>query len=427
MGEMAIATSSQGTQPSAWDRFARRLMLSKLQQLHYGTVCIVDGDHTLTFGTGERDLAVQVYVCDPSFYRALVFGGTVGIADAYIDGKWRCNDLTTLFRIFVLNHSVLSGLNGGGAWTSTLIKKIGHMLRRNTFAGSRRNIAAHYDLSNDFFELFLDKTMMYSSAIYPTENSTLDEAAVHKVDRICQKLDLKPDDHVLEIGTGWGGFALHAAKNYGSRVTTTTISKEQYDLAKARVAEAGMDDRIRVVLKDYRDLEGQFDKLVSIEMIEAVGHEYFDTFFEKCSNLLKPDGLMLLQAITVSDWAYENAKRSIDFIKTHIFPGSCIPSVAAMSDCVGRKTNLRMMHLEDIGPHYARTLKDWRTRFVSCLDRVRALGFSDAFIRMWEYYLCYCEAGFAERYISTVQMLMAKPLNRRETIVPVLLKDEVLS
>lgn len=418
MGEMVLTTSEQRTKPSGWHRFARKLMLAKLQHLQYGVIDIVDGDQIMTFGAGEGDLFARVSVIDRSSYGALVFGGTVGIADAYGEGKWRCNDLTSLFRILVLNHSVLSGLNGGGAWASTLTKKIAHIIHRNTMAGSRRNISAHYDLSNVFFELFLDKTMMYSSAIYLEDNSTLDEAAVHKVDRICQKLDLKPNDHVLEIGTGWGGFALHAAKNYGCRVTTTTISQEQYTLAKARFVEAGLEDRITILQKDYRDLNGEFDKLVSIEMIEAVGHEYFDIFFETCSKLLKPEGLMLLQAITISDWAYESAKHSVDFIKSRIFPGSCIPSVSAMSDCLARKTDLRTIHLEDIGPHYVRTLNDWRNRFMARLDDVQALVFSESFVRMWEYYLCYCEAGFAERYISTVQMLMAKPLNRRKVIVP---------
>lgn len=418
MGEMAVANPGRNSTLNIWDRFARKLIIAKLQYLQHGRIHLVDDDDVIVFGTPDSGLEVRVVVNDPSFYRSLAFGGTVGVADAYIEDKWQCSDLTSLFRILVLNHSVLDGLGKGQAWVASWGQRIAHLLRRNTLKGSRCNIAAHYDLGNEFFALFLDKTMMYSSAIYPDENSSLDEATVYKVDRICQKLDLKPDDHVLEIGTGWGGFAMHAAKHYGCRITTTTISNEQYALATERIAQAGLSDQITVLRKDYRDLEGQFDKLVSIEMIEAVGHEYFDVFFEQCSTLLKPDGLMLLQAITISDWVYENAKRSVDFIKSHIFPGSCIPSVAAMSNCIARKTDMRTIHHEDIGPHYARTLKDWRIRFMQKLDQVKALGFPDSFIRMWEYYLCYCEGGFSERYISDVQLLMAKPLNRRKVIVP---------
>ena len=293
-------------------------------------------------------------------------------------------------------------------------------MRRNTLQGSRKNIAAHYDLGNEMFALFLDDTMMYSCAIFEHPQMSLQQASIEKLERVCRKLELQPGDHLLEIGTGWGGLALHAARHYGCRVTTTTISHEQYRMALQRVEQAGLGDRITVLCEDYRNLSGEYDKLVSIEMIEAVGHAYFDTYFEQCSRLLKSDGLMLLQSITIADQRYAAAKRSVDFIQRYIFPGGCLPSVAVLSDSVARNTDMRMLHLEDIGPHYATTLKRWRQRFMARLDSVRALGYPEEFIRMWEYYLCYCEGGFRERAIGTVQVLLGKPLNRREALLPAL-------
>jgi cyclopropane-fatty-acyl-phospholipid synthase len=241
----------------------------------------------------------------------------------------------------------------------------------------------------------------------------LEEASRHKIERICQLLELGPNDHLLEIGTGWGGFALHAAKNYGCRITTTTISQQQYDMAVERIAQADLSDRIKVLRVDYRDLEGQYDKIVSIEMIEAVGHHYYDAYFGQCSRLLKPDGLMLLQAITIGDWFFDAHTRTVDFIKRYIFPGSCIPSVTAMAESLARESDMRIVDLRDIGPHYARTLRIWRERFFEQIDQVRDQGFNEEFIRMWAFYLCYCEAGFAERYIGDAQILLAKPQNRR--------------
>ena len=300
--------------------------------------------------------------------------------------------------------------------------------RRNTRHGSRRNIAAHYDLGNDLFKLFLDENMMYSSAIFADPSGSLvaeslEQASRRKIDRICRKLDLQPTDHVVEIGTGWGGFALHAATHYGCRVTTTTISAEQHALASERVAAAGLQDRITLLLNDYRDLDvgdgtGGYDKLVSIEMIEAIGHQYMDTYFKKCAALLKPDGLAMIQAITIEDSRYKQALDSVDFIKRHIFPGSFIPSVSAMLDASARTSDLRLLNLEDIGPSYALTLNHWRQRFLTRLDEVRKLGYDERFVRMWEYYLCYCEGGFIERSIGTAQMLFARPGNRRTQFVP---------
>ena len=322
----------------------------------------------------------------------------------------------------IRNRDVMEGLDGGLAALANPIRRLLHYFNRNTRAGSQRNIAAHYDLGNEFFELILDRTLMYSCAIFPRPDSTLDEAAVAKVDRICRKLDLRAHDHLLEIGTGWGGFAIHAASNYGCRVTTTTISRAQHDYATKKIAEQGLSERITVLFKDYRDLNGdligKFDKAVSIEMIEAVGHHFVDSYFRKCAELLKPDGMMLLQAITIADQYYEAAVRRVDFIKKYIFPGSFIPSVTALCDSITRASDLRLFHLEDLTPNYAETLKHWRMRMFQNIERVRTLGYPEEFIRMWEFYLCYCEAGFRERYIGDVQMLLTKPESRIAPILP---------
>jgi cyclopropane-fatty-acyl-phospholipid synthase len=278
----------------------------------------------------------------------------------------------------------------------------------NTRAGSRRNIQAHYDIGNDLFALFLDPTMTYSCAYYPDVSSTLEEAAVAKLDRVCRKLELSPGMHLLEIGTGWGSLAIHAASHYGCRVTTTTISREQYELARERIEALGLSDRVEVLNMDYRDLVGQYDRIVSIEMIEAVGHQYMDHYFSRCNSLLKPDGMMLIQAITMTDQHYEEALREVDFIKRYIFPGGFLPSVTAIASSLTRATQMRISHLEDIGLHYARTLDDWRKRFFQQLDAVRSQGYPESFIRLWDYYFCYCQGGFEERYLGTVQLLLTK-------------------
>ena len=296
------------------------------------------------------------------------------------------------------------------------LHKILHWFNRNTRQGSRRNIEAHYDLGNELFEQFLDPSMMYSSAYYQTPTMPLETAAIAKLDRICLKLDLTPEDHVLEIGTGWGGFAIHAASHYGCRVTTTTISRQQYELACQRVTQAGLQDRVTVLLDDYRDLQGQFDKLVSIEMIEAVGHQYLSTYFSKCSRLLKPNGMMLLQAITIADQQYNSALREVDFIKRYIFPGGFLPSIAVMTNSIAKDTDMKLFHLEDIGLHYAMTLRDWHLRFFANLDKIKTLGYSDTFVRMWDFYLCYCQGAFLERAIGTVQMLLVKPVCQRAPV-----------
>jgi cyclopropane-fatty-acyl-phospholipid synthase len=294
-------------------------------------------------------------------------------------------------------------------WYTKLALKIAHAMNRNTHEGSKRNISAHYDLGNDFFRLFLDPTMMYSAAVFERSENTLEKAAVDKLDELCRHLELKPSDHLLEIGTGWGGMAIHAATHYGCRVTTTTISQEQYDYAKARVAELGLQDRITLLCEDYRALTGQYDKLVSVEMIEAVGHDFYSSYFQCCSKLLKDSGKMVIQAITITDDRYEQARKSVDYIKRYIFPGGCLPSLEIIARHLARDTNMQMVHLRDITADYALTLAHWRKRFMERLDEVRDMGFDDRFIRMWEFYLCYCEGGFRERIIGTAQLAFAKP------------------
>ena len=406
--------------PHFLDRLAERALRARLAGIEHGALTIADGADIQHYGRrSERcPLAATVRVHDPRFYSDIAFGGSIGAGEAYMQGYWSVDDLTGLMRILLQNRAVLDGMETGLARYAAPVQQALHWAARNTHSGSRRNIAAHYDIGNDFFRLFLDPTMMYSSAVFERADMTLEEASVAKLDRICRKLDLNAGDHVVEIGTGWGGFALHAARNYGCRVTTTTISRQQHDLASERIAAAGLADRVTLLLEDYRDLGGQYDKLVSIEMIEAVGHQFYDAYFRKCGELLKPEGMMLLQAITIADQRYEAARRSVDFIQRYIFPGSCIPSVTAMVDSIARVTDMRLYHLEDIGPHYATTLKLWREKMFANLDRVRALGYPEEFIRMWEFYFCYCEGGFTERAIGDAQMLLVKPLARPAPIVP---------
>ena len=396
------------------ERMARSTLEKMLAQLQSGSITLRDGEAERTYGTvmpGEQ--SVRVEVLHPRFYRRILTGGSLGAAEAYLDGDWSCDDLTAVIRILIRNQTVARDMDRGLAKLTGLGARALHWMRRNSRSGSRRNIEAHYDLGNDFFQLFLDETLLYSSAIFETSDTTLQDASIAKMERICQRLDLRPHDHLLEIGTGWGGFAIHAARKYGCRITTTTISKEQFDLARQRISAAGLDHRIEVILSDYRDLKGQYDKLVSIEMIEAVGHQFFDTFFRKCGTLLKPDGLMLLQGIVANEQGYAEYLRSTDFIQRYIFPGGCLPSVLAMGQSIARTTDMRILHLEDFAPHYAQTLRCWRERFWGAIDQVRELGFTERFIRMWHYYFCYCEAAFDERSVGVVQMLLARLGNRR--------------
>lgn len=395
------------------DRLARKLLLRVLDNIAVGHLVIHDGNETFHLGNREAgDLHAELHVHHPRVWRRVLTGGTIGSGEAYIDGDWSSPDLLQVTRVFCANLPTMEAMQARRSLLLRLGLRVAHGIRRNTRSGSERNIAAHYDLGNDFFELFLDRGMMYSAALFDDRATTLEAASVAKLDEICRQLELTPDDHLLEIGTGWGGMALHAAWRYGCRVTTTTISREQYLYTRERVLEAGLEHRITVLCEDYRALRGQFDKLVSIEMIEAVGHEFYRDYFRTCSALLKPEGKMVIQAITMADQRYQQARDSVDFIKRYIFPGGCLPSVAVITDHLARDTDMQLVHLRDITADYARTLACWRERFTAQLDAVARMGFDRRFIRMWEFYLCYCEGGFRERIIGTVQMAMAKPAYR---------------
>jgi len=391
------------------DRLARRLLHARFARLTEGRLTIAEGAGRVSFGPGNAgapDAALTVR--DPRFYWGVLLGGHLGAVETYLDGWWETSDLTAVVRLMVQNRAVLDSFEGGLARLAQPIRRAWHAMRHNTRAGSRRNIAAHYDLGNEFFAAFLDDTLTYSCGIFERPDMSLREASIAKYDRLCRKLSLAPEDHVMEIGTGWGGFALHAATTYGCHVTTTTISREQHRLASERVKSAGLENRITVLLRDYRDLEGRFDKLVSIEMIEAVGHRFYRGFFRKCTDLLKPGGQMALQAITIDPQHYHQARREVDFIKRYIFPGANIPSVPVLRHAAEQRAGLSLLHLEDITPHYAETLKRWRENFLARWDRLRALGFSEEFRRLWEFYFCYCEGGFRERFLGDVQMVFAR-------------------
>jgi cyclopropane-fatty-acyl-phospholipid synthase len=386
----------------------RRELFRRLDSLEGGSVRVEDSRGSVRLGRGTDDEpAVTVPVHRDRFYRRAALAGSLGVAEAWADGDWTCDDPTALFRMFVANIAT-----GRVKWvTPRFLEPVArwtHVLRGNTKDGSRRNIRDHYDLGNEFFEQFLDDTMTYSCGIFPRPGATLREASVEKLDTVCRKLRLGPEDHVLEIGTGWGSFAMHAAGQYGCRVTTTTISKEQHRYATDRIAAAGLTDRVNVVREDYRDLRGTYDKIASIEMIEAVGHEHLPDYFAACDRLLAPDGTMVLQAITMPDRDHAEYLRTVDFIQKYVFPGSCLPSLGSLVSSIAR-TSLRVDHVEDIGIHYAPTLAAWRERFRAASDRIRELAGDDRFLRIWEYYFCYCEAGFAERYLGDLQLRLVKP------------------
>ena len=397
---------------------ARKVIINRLGRIKSGQIILHDNDRHWKLGKESANLTVNLYVHDVRFYTRLMLNGSIGGGEAYILGYWNCDNLTNLIRILALNRHAMLKIEGGLAAFSGWLIKIFHKFNQNTLTGSRRNIQAHYDIGNDLFKLFLDDSMMYSSAIYPRQDATLEEASIHKIDLICKRLKLKPEDHLLEIGTGWGSLAVHAAKHYGCQVTSTTISNEQYSVARERVKKEKLEHKVTIIKQDYRKLTGQYEKLVSVEMLEAVGHKYFDTFFKKCSSLLRSDGLMLLQTITIAEQNYEYARSSVDFIQRYIFPGGCLPSLNVVMDCIARVTDFRMLHAVDFGEHYARTLQEWRSRFSLNLDKVKKLGYPDSFIRMWEYYLCYCEGGFMEQVIGVSHLLFAKPLNRDAVLVP---------
>lgn len=407
-----IAHAMPATPLSAIERALRRRLLDALSGVRGGRIRLNDANGTAILGDANDMPCIDIHVEDGRFYRLVAANGSVGAGEAYIEGLWRCSDLVRLVQLLVRNRGLLDGMEGGLARIGGFALRLWHAARRNTRDGSRRNIAEHYDLGNEFFALFLSADMMYSSALFEREDESLEAASTRKLERICQWLQLGSGDRVLEIGTGWGGFALHAARHHGCHVTTTTISREQFDLAKQRVEAANLQDRVTLLLEDYRDLHGRYDKVVSIEMIEAVGAPYLPAYLGKIGDLLEADGLALLQAITIEDHRYRQALRSVDYIKRFVFPGSFIPSIDAIVQAKTRATDLQLVAQHDFGPSYALTLQAWRQRFLANLTAVRAQGYDERFIRLWEFYLAYCEGGFRERSIGVSHLLLARPGHR---------------
>ncbi len=391
------------------NRRARAVFLRAGAHAAHGQLELVCPDRSFQIGKAGGTPSAMMMVHDDRVFGRILAGGEMGLSEAFVDGDWSSPDLVTLIRLALRNNSAMQRLNTTSSWISRQAQRVAHAMRSNTVEGSRKNIAAHYDLGNDFFSLFLDRELMYSSAWYDAPTDTLEQAQVRKLDRICRKLQLNRDDHVLEIGTGWGGFAAYAATHYGCRVTTTTISAEQHAYAAARFAQLGaVGDRITLLNDDYRHLTGRFDKIVSIEMFEAVGLAHYDTFFETCDRLLSPSGAALLQLITMNEQDFPVYRKTTDWMQTYVFPGSELASLSEILTSLGRVTTFRPFHLDDMGTHYARTLHEWRARFLNNLDAVRQMGMDDRFIRTWDLYLAFCEAAFAERHISDVQLMLTR-------------------
>ena len=386
----------------------KKIIHQRLSQIKDAHIIISDGKSINKYGK-PGNLSAKINILDSVFYKNIILGGTIGASESFIRGEWSSPNLTNVIRVLARNTEAQDKLENLFTLLSQPFLKVMHKLNENSVRGSKKNISRHYDLSNDFFSLFLDKNMMYSSAIYKSRKTSLEDASTNKLDVICKKLNLKKTDHVIEIGTGWGGFAIYATKNYGCKVTTTTISIEQYKFAKQKIKEAGLGKKIKVLLKDYRLLKGQYDKLVSIEMIEAVGYQFYDEYFKIIGQLLKNDGEALIQAITIKDQRYSKAIQSVDFIQKYIFPGSCIPSITAIQNSLTSSTDLVINDIRDIGHHYARTLADWRKRFLKNKQEIRKLGFDDKFLRMWLFYFAYCEGGFEEKVISDIHLHITKP------------------
>lgn len=412
--ELNSVMERSGVRPiSKGDEIFKAILLRVLGQSKQGRFTILDGkDENQVGEVDEAGLHATIRVVDPRFYRLAVLGHSLGAAEAYKRGYWEAEDLTTLIRIFARRRGNEPTWEKFISKVSVFPAMVVHRLRNNSRSNSKKNIEAHYDLGNDFFELFLDQSLTYSCGIFDSPHATMLEASEEKLRRICEKLGLEPGMSVVEIGSGWGSFAIFAAKNYGCRVTTVTLSSAQYEEATRRICEANLAHLIDIQLKDYRDLSGQYDRLVSIEMIEAIGHSRMREYFQQCSRLLKPDGLMAIQAITMPDQGYRDYLRRTDFIQQYVFPGSCCPARTAIFDAATKASDLRVVGLEEIGEHYATTLANWRDRFVRAIPEVQALGYPAEFIRVWHYYLCYCEGGFAERYVGDVQVVFAKPQYR---------------
>lgn len=403
--------NSDATRITQVSSYLRQNALQRLQGIKTAGLILYEDQQEHFLGDKSADLQAIAVIHDQRFWQLLASGGSLGVGEAYMLGLWDSHDLTNVIRVFARNREVLSALGKRSWWLHWLLK-FWHARNRNHVVGSQRNIAAHYDLSNDFFRLWLDESMLYSSAIYQQPGETLEQAQFNKLERICQQLQLKAGDRVLEIGSGWGAFACHAAKHHNCQVTTTTISNAQYDYTASKIRQAGLDNNIRLLKDDYRDLKGTYDAIVSIEMIEAVGHHYVDDYFAVIERRLRPGGRALIQAITIEDHRYEQALKSIDFIKRYIFPGSFIPSLQRLRQA-WQKTGLDAADIHAIGPSYTRTLAEWRHRFDGHKQAIHDMGFDSRFMRMWTYYLCFCEGGFAEGALDDLQIHLYKPATRK--------------
>lgn len=399
--------------------FYQQLVCSQLAKMTLGTLNLtLPSGQKLVFGDGSEEISASITVNHADFFKRIILYGDIGFGEAYVDGLWDTNSITHVISWVLLNVDNAPEVSGSKTKTFALnimkwYNELFHISRSNTLKGSRKNISEHYDLNNDFFATFLDPTMTYSGAYFNRESISLEEAQLEKYKRLCTQLHLQPGDHVLEIGSGWGANAIYMAKNYGCKVTSLTLSAEQQKLAVQRVEEAGLSHKVEIRLQDYREVDGMFDKIVSVEMLEAVGHKYLNTYFEKCNDLLKKDGILAIQVITCPDSRYEYLRKGVDWIQKHIFPGSLLPSIGAINEAVNQTGDLSLVDLKDLGLDYAQTLKAWCNKFNSALSEVKALGFDETFIRKWNYYLCYCEAAFAMRNINVMQLVYVRPNNRK--------------
>jgi cyclopropane-fatty-acyl-phospholipid synthase len=402
---------------SAKRGFYERTVLNMLSRMNLGTLNLtLPSGEQITLGNGEGGVIANGEIKDPHFFKRCVLYGDIGFGEAFVDGDWDTDNVTNVIKWFLLNVDNAPSISGSSAQSFAvnilkIFNNIYHTKRENTLKGSKKNIAAHYDLNNDFFASFLDSTMTYSGAYFNKEGISLQEAQLAKYDRLCKEMNLKAGDHVLEIGSGWGGNAIYMAKNYGCYVTSVTISEEQCKLAKERVENEGLNDKVNIILQDYRYLKGQFDKIISIEMLEAVGAKFYDAYFKKCHELLKKDGVLALQVITCPDSRFESLRTGVDWIQKHIFPGSLLPSVASINRAINNTSDLTLVDLKDLGLDYGRTLNLWREQFNKNISDIKNLGFDDTFIRKWNYYFCYCEAAFDMRNINVMQMVYARPNN----------------
>ncbi|PWS26364.1 cyclopropane-fatty-acyl-phospholipid synthase [Pedobacter yonginense] len=397
--------------------FFERIVINALSKMTLGKLEItLPSGESLVFGNGEHKVEANIQVNHPDFFKSIALYGDIGFGEGYTDGLWETSNITNVIKWVILNIENAPSITGSKVNSVALnlfkwVNKLTHIRRANTLAGSQKNISAHYDLNNDFFATFLDKTMTYSSGYFSPDSLSLEESQYAKYDRLAKQLKVKSTDHVLEIGSGWGGNAIFLAKNYGCKVTSVTISKEQQKLAVERVKAEGLEAKVSIIIQDYRKITGTFDKIVSIEMLEAVGHQYLETYFEKCHQLLKSDGILAFQVITSPDCRYDKLRNGVDWIQKHIFPGSLLPSVAAINKAINNTGDLTMVDLKDMGLDYAKTLHLWFLEFNKNLDQVKALGFDDKFIRKWNYYLNYCEAAFGMRNINVMQMVYSRPNN----------------